>query len=353
MSPRVSIVVPTLNGGETLRQLLAAIAEQKADFDWELLAIDSGSTDETLDVLQEHGASVFSVPLSAFNHGETRNAALARARGEFAVLLVQDAVPAHREWLTRLVAPLLEDNALAGTFARQQPWPHASRLTVHYLSHWVACQPAARTRAPLTTGEFDALPPAERHLACAFDNVCSCIRLSVWRAHPFRSTPIAEDLEWAKEVLIAGYRLAYVPSAVVWHSHERRVRYEFHRTYRVHQRLQSLFGLSTVPTVFALLRAVCTTLPTHVRLAVSEPRRRTQALIRAAGCPWRCRWDSTWVRDRPARVVSCSIPKAFDARSAGRPRVSSSRFGRHGDLCPQFCAGPGGAAWHGRVRVDT
>ena len=281
--PLVSIIVPTLNGGATLRQLLAAIAEQTSDFDREILAVDSGSTDGTLGVLRDHGVTVFSVPPSAFNHGETRNAALARARGEVAILLVQDAVPAHRDWLTRLVAPLLEDHTLAGTFARQQPWPDASRLTVHYLARWVASQPIARTRAPLTSGEFEALLPAERHLACAFDNVCSCIRLSVWRAHPFRATPIAEDLEWAKEVLSAGHRLAYVPSAVVWHSHERRVKYEFHRTYRIHQRLQSLFGLSTVPTVFALVRAVCTTFPTHVRLAVSEPRRRTQALVRAAG----------------------------------------------------------------------
>lgn len=283
MIPLVSIIIPTLNGGESLRRLLESIAAQTAGFDRELLAVDSGSTDETLGMLREHGTSVFSVPPAAFNHGETRNAALARARGEFAILLVQDAVPAHREWLSALVAPLIDDPTLAGTFARQQPWPHASRLTLHYLSRWVACQPTARTRAPLTSAEFDALPPAERHLACAFDNVCSCIRMSVWRAHPFRATPIAEDLEWAREVLTAGNRLAYVPSAVVWHSHERPVRYEFHRTYRVHQRLQSLFGLSTVPTVFALVRAVCTTFPLHVRIAASEPRRRTQALLRSAG----------------------------------------------------------------------
>ncbi|HZB26341.1 MAG TPA: hypothetical protein VE379_09435, partial [Vicinamibacterales bacterium] len=171
----------------------------------------------------------------------------------------------------------------AGAFARQQPWPDASRLTSHYLSRWVACAPVAETRAPLTPAQLDALCPAERHRTCAFDNVCSCIRMSVWRRHPFRHVAIAEDLQWAKEVLTAGYRLAYVPSAAVWHSHERSVRYELQRTYRVHQQLQALFGLATVPTLPALLRAVCTTVPTHWRLAAAEPRGRARAAVRGTG----------------------------------------------------------------------
>ena len=283
MSPLVSIVIPTHNGGPTLGRLLASIASQTAAFDWEVLAVDSGSTDGTLDILRTHGAAVTSVPQSAFDHGGTRNLALARARGDFAVLIVQDAVPANPEWLAQLAGPLVHDPQLAGTFARQQPWPDASRLTAHYLERWVACKPAARTAPPLTAAAFQAMTPAERHLACAFDNVCSCIRMSVWREHPFSPTPIAEDLEWARVVLTAGYRLAYVPSAVVWHSHERPVRYELHRTYRVHQRLQTLFGLSTVPTIPALVRAICTTLPLHVRLAAAERRRRTRALARGAG----------------------------------------------------------------------
>jgi rhamnosyltransferase len=281
--PLVSIVIPTLNGGDTLRRLLESIASQTASFEREILAVDSGSTDGTLDMLREHGVAVTTVPPNSFNHGDTRNVALANARGEYAVLIVQDALPSNRDWLAELVRPLVNDRLIAGTFARQQPWPDASRLTVHYLKRWVACQPAPRIVPPLSAEAFGAMTPAERHVMCAFDNVCSCIRLSVWRAHPFRPTPIAEDLEWAQSVLTAGYRLAYVPSAVVWHSHERPVRYELYRTYRVHQRLQALFGLSTIPTVPALVRAICTTLPVHARLAAAEPRRRAQALARGAG----------------------------------------------------------------------
>ena len=126
------------------------------------------------------------------------------------------------------------------------------------------------------------MTPAQRHEACAFDNVCSCVRLSVWRRHPFLRTPIAEDLHWAAEVLLAGHRIAYAPAAVVWHSHDRPVRYELQRTYLVHQQLQQIFGLSTIPRASSLVRSIVSTLPTHLRIAATEPEARARAMLRGA-----------------------------------------------------------------------
>jgi rhamnosyltransferase len=214
-------------------------------------------------------AHVLSVPAGTFNHGLTRNAALAHVRGDFAVLLVQDAVPASPHWLSGLLTPLLETPTVAGSFARQVPAPGASRITSCYLSRWVAAGERPRLAGPLTPAEFEALSPAERHDTCAFDNVCSAVRMSVWRKHPFKRTPIGEDLEWARDVLLDGHRLAYTPDAVVRHSHERSVRYELQRTYLVHQRLQELFGLSTIPSVGALVRSVAVTVPENVRVAAT------------------------------------------------------------------------------------
>jgi rhamnosyltransferase len=279
----VAVVVPTLNGGADLGHLLDAISAQEGPFRPAVIAIDSGSTDGTLDVLRAHGARILTVAPGEFNHGETRNLALRSVETDFAILTVQDALPSSRNWLAALAGPLASDSSLAGTWARQCPRKDASRLTTHYLSTWIGAQTSPRTVGPVPAEAFAALTPGERHLACAFDNVCSCIRVSVWRQHLFRRTPIAEDLEWALDVLEAGYRLAFVPDAVVWHSHERNSWYELRRTYVVHQRLQALFGLSTIPDIGSLFRAFASTLPLHVRLAAGEPRRRVRALGRAAG----------------------------------------------------------------------
>jgi len=126
------------------------------------------------------------------------------------------------------------------------------------------------------------MSPSDRHAVCAFDNVCSCIRLSAWNTHRFAPTPIAEDLQWARDVLFAGYKLAYVPGAIVRHSHERSIGYELQRTYLVHQRLEAIFGLATVPTLGSLMRAIATTIPANARMAAREPSHRIRAVLRGA-----------------------------------------------------------------------
>ncbi|MBI3493615.1 MAG: hypothetical protein HY047_17835, partial [Acidobacteria bacterium] len=90
-------------------------------------------------------------------------------------------------------------------------------------------------------------------------------RRSIWRRQPFARTPIGEDIEWARAVLLAGYRLAYVPAAAVIHSHDRPARYEFARTYVLHRRLYELFRLRTIPTLPLLARAIASTLAAHLR----------------------------------------------------------------------------------------
>ena len=282
MNPLVSIVIPTWNAGPLLEQVLAAIESQDSGYVREIVAIDSGSTDGSVERLLRHGATVLHAERTRFNHGDTRNAALSRVRGAFAVLLVQDAVPASHSWLSALIDPLVTDEAVAGSFARQAPAPGASSVTTYYLSKWAAAGDEPRVAGPLTREDFARMSPHERHAMCAFDNVCSCIRVSAWRAHPFRTTAIAEDLEWARDVLLDGYRLVYTPAAVVRHSHERSIHYELPRTYLVHQRLQTLFGLSTIPTVSSLVRSVAATVPVNARIAARDRHRRARAVLRAA-----------------------------------------------------------------------
>ena len=265
-TPFASVVLVTRNGMATLPSVLDAIARQRVDWPYEIVAVDSSSSDGTADLLRRRADRVLSIDAGAFNHGVTRNMAIEQASGELIVLLVQDAVPASDTWLAALTAPLLAEDTLAGTFARQLPHPGASAITREYLSRWAATSCTAHVAAIGGRAEFDALDPSSRFHRCVFDNVCSCIRRSIWTRFPFSETPIAEDIEWARDVLLAGHTLAYVPDAAVLHSHERGARDEFTRTRLLHSRLHDLFGLRTIPTVPALVRAIGSSLVLHVRL---------------------------------------------------------------------------------------
>jgi GT2 family glycosyltransferase len=280
--PVVSIVLPTFNGARTLPAVLDGISRQQVDFSTELVAVDSSSTDGTFELLRGQVDRLISIEPEDFNHGLTRNLAIEQTKGELIVLLVQDAVPASDRWLAELAKPLLVDAQVAGSFARQRPYPDASSIVRHYVERWTAGSDVARTTALSSESALRALEPMAQLELCTFDNVCSCIRRTVWERHPFRSTAIAEDIEWAREVLLAGYRLSYVPRAEVIHSHDRSARYEFVRTYNLHRRLYELFRLRTIPTLPLLARAIVSSLAVHrgclVRAAHAEPRRRAVTL---------------------------------------------------------------------------
>jgi glycosyltransferase involved in cell wall biosynthesis len=263
-APLVSIVIPTCNGEATLPAVLAAIRTQEVDFPFETIAIDSGSTDGTTECLDGRVDQVVSIDPATFDHGLTRNLGIERSRGDYVVLMAQDAEPANEHWLAALVASLRSDPRLAGVFARQVARPDASPLTRHYLQRWTGASTERRT-VSMTMNEFESLAPALRVDRCTFDNVCSCIRRDIWRDHPFRATPIGEDVEWAKAVLLAGFHIAFEPAAAVVHSHDRSARYEFARTRALHRRFHELFGLRTIPSLPLLARAIISSLAAHLR----------------------------------------------------------------------------------------
>ncbi|MGE0825151.1 MAG: glycosyltransferase family 2 protein [Candidatus Binatia bacterium] len=246
MPSLVSIVIPVLNGGPVLEEALEVIRQQRGDFSLELLCLDSGSRDGSRDICVRYGARIVDVPPGTFNHGATRNQGIALSRGEFVVMLVQDAVPVGGQWLATLLRNFVSP-AVAGVYCRQRPRADADVLTKRQLENWIAGKPD-RVEQQLNGRSWEALTPWQRLELSTFDDVCACLRRSVWEHIPYQATYFGEDIEWGKRVIQAGYTLVYEPEAAVIHSHARSPWYEYKRTYLCHRRLYELFGLHTVPT---------------------------------------------------------------------------------------------------------
>jgi len=171
--PLVSVVLPTRNGLATLPALLDAIGTQDYESPAEIVAIDCGSTDGTVELLRQRTDQLIEISAEAFNHGLTRNLGIERARGELVVLIVQDALPLANDWLANLTAPFA-DRTIAGTFARQTAREDAGAITRHYAQQAVATSAQARLVA-VDRVALAALPPMARLEACTFDNVCSLV----------------------------------------------------------------------------------------------------------------------------------------------------------------------------------
>jgi len=254
-SPRATVVLPVKDGAVHLPSLLAALRAQVLDGGLELLAVDSGSADGSRELLAAAGVRTLQIPASAFDHGETRNLGAREARGGCVVFLSQDAVPADEHVVRRLVEAIESDGRIAGAFARQRPRPEADALTRRDLACGAAAGAAPRTVFVTDPRSFDARPPLERYALAAFDNVGSAVRRELLLAHPFGATRFGEDIEWGQRMLRLGHGLAFVPEAVVVHSHTRSARGLYRRNYLGHRVLHRLFGVRTVPDLPHLVRA--------------------------------------------------------------------------------------------------
>jgi glycosyltransferase involved in cell wall biosynthesis len=88
--PKISVVIPVYNGAKTIQETIQSVLQQTFT-DFEIIAIDDGSQDETVEVVKSIGdprVQIFSYPNGGL--AESRNRGIARARGEFIAFLDAD-----------------------------------------------------------------------------------------------------------------------------------------------------------------------------------------------------------------------------------------------------------------------
>src|ERR1041385_3845757 len=118
----LSVLLLTKNGSRDLERLLPAIYGQKGVESFEVIALDSGSTDETVQILQHFPLRLEHIPAESFHHSRTRNFAAGLARGEPLGFLSQDAIPTSDSWLSKLISNF-SDPRVGAVYGRQMPKP--------------------------------------------------------------------------------------------------------------------------------------------------------------------------------------------------------------------------------------
>jgi rhamnosyltransferase len=245
--PYATVFIPTWNGGPLFERVLDRVLSQKTSFDYEVLVIDSGSRDGTVDAVRRRpSVRLIQIPNSEFNHGLTRNRAVQEARGEIVALLTQDAEPFDDEWLERLVGNFA-DPKVAGAYCHQLPRPDCNPFQRDRLRGWTKESGPPVVKELRDPALLETMHPFERYRLIAFDDVASCVRKSVMRQIPFEKRQFGEDIAWAKQAVLAGWKIVNDPGAVVIHSHNSPVLYEFRRVFLDHQNIHDLVGLHTLP----------------------------------------------------------------------------------------------------------
>lgn len=249
LAATVSVVIPTLNAGSELRAVLERLRSQRGLARLEIVAVDSGSTDGTLDVCARHDVKVVPYPGGAFNHGIARNTGADAASGEYLVFMSQDVVPVGPNAVAGLVRAVAADQRVAAASARQVPRSDADLFACWQLWAYRA-QVLGYTRDTVVSVEpqrLAALTPEQRRRAAQVDNVFACVRREAFARHRFRAVAIAEDLDLGLRLLADGWSIAFLSSVAAVHSHDRDPAYHLRRAYTEWRAMVELLGFDLLP----------------------------------------------------------------------------------------------------------
>lgn len=212
---RVSIIFRALNEEKWFDHALSACANQRFEHgDIELILVDSGSTDQTIKIAERHGCRIVHIKKSDFTFGRSLNYGCEAATGEYLVFISAHCIPADRDWLSRLIAPLTDDTA-DYVYGRQIGAEH-SRFSERqiFAQHFP---------------EADMLPQDGFFI----NNANAAIRKETWRKYAFDETVTGlEDMVLGKAIVKDGGKVGYVAAATVTHIHEESFRQTRRRYYR-------------------------------------------------------------------------------------------------------------------------
>ncbi len=200
MKPVCSIVIRAYNEEQHIGRLLTGIGHQTIR-DVQVILVDSGSQDATVQIAKDYGVKIVNIPPQEFTFGRSLNLGIAQAEADFVVIASAHVYPVYPDWLDQLLKPFANPK-VALTYGKQRGAETTAFSEQQIFKTWFPDQPAPHQATPFC------------------NNANAAIRREQWQQHAYDETlPGLEDLAWGQWAFGQNYRLAYVPEAEVIHVH--------------------------------------------------------------------------------------------------------------------------------------
>ena len=218
----VSIVVRSYNEEERIGRLLDGIAKQTID-DLDIIIVDSGSTDATVEIASKYPVRILTIPKENFSFGKSLNIGCKAAKGDYIVLASAHVYPVYENWLENLLKPF-EDPEVAIVYGKQRGNKTTRYSEVQVFKQWFLENSNNRQLYPFC------------------NNANAVICKSLWKRVPYDETLTGlEDIDWAKRVVQMGYKIVYSDEAEVIHVHNEKLLNIYNRYRREAIALKNIY----------------------------------------------------------------------------------------------------------------
>jgi len=222
MKPNCSIVIRAFNEDKHIGRLLAGINQQTVK-NVQVILVDSGSTDTTVEIAKSMGAEVVSIEPKDFTFGKSLNLGISHAESDLVVIVSAHVYPVYPDWLENLLEPLkVSQSALS--YGKQRGAKQTKYSEHQIFAKWYPDQSLL----------------FQEHPFC--NNANAAIKRELWDQHHYHEgLPGLEDLEWANWAFKAGYNIAYQADAEVIHVHNETWKNVYNRYRREAMAFKQIF----------------------------------------------------------------------------------------------------------------
>lgn len=206
---KASILIPAKDEALNIRTCLDAVLSQASSTEFEVILVDSGSTDGTPEIVSGYPVRLYRIAPETFHHARTRNYLASLAQGAYLVYLNADAFPASPNWLNFLLSNF-SDSSVGAVYGRHLPKQD--------------CNLERQVVLATMYGDVKIVkePSRKRELGYRYyhlSTVNAAFRKNVWESTGFpEELKIFEDVGIAKRILDSGWKIVYEPTATVYHS---------------------------------------------------------------------------------------------------------------------------------------
>lgn len=254
-----SFLLLVRNEEKSIQKLLKKIRTASGNYNTEIIVIDSGSTDKTLEIVKKFSTRADNIRISTikkedFNWGTTKNLAVRKARGKYVCFFSAHAIPTNNKFLTYFLEDLETDKKTVAVYGKQIPYDDTPFIQkIEFICQFNRLDRHTNRKGVLVQNinyPFTEYNDKTKMLWYFLFNPFSCYRRSFLLKYPFKKTIAADDLLMGRFIIEKGYTKVYDRRAVVRHSHYYNLLQYYQREKREIEIRSKLIGLRSETNFF-------------------------------------------------------------------------------------------------------